>query len=194
MRFSRIAPFLLAASLAACTATVTETTKAPEPNGKPVGLPGGVVRTDGVGDIHLSFAGEAKCTSTTEAQAARALAATNAARAAKGLAPMRTSPLAQKAAEAHACDMARRGTMTHRGSTTKGPADRMKKLGYKPALVAENIAAGAFTFDRTMNEWTASPGHLANIVIPGVKDFGVGYATAADGKSIFYAAVYGQPR
>jgi len=153
-----------------------------------------VVRTDGKSDIQVAAAGNATCRSATPAEAAHALAVTNAARAAKGLQPMRLNARAQRAAEKHACEMAMRGVMTHAGTKAAGPSARMKAEGYRPRLVAENIAAGRFTLERTVQEWSASPGHLANIVIPRVRDFGVGYAVGADGRTIFYAAVYGQPR
>jgi len=194
MRFCHIAAIALVAGLAACTTPPKSTEPVHQtPVGKP-GLPGGVVRTDGKQDIQVAWPGKAHCRTTSEAELSRALAATNAARKSKGLAPMVANAKAQQAAEKHACDMASRGVMTHVGKTTKGPSARLKEEGYKPQLAAENIAAGAFSFDRTMREWTASPLHLDNIVIPGVKDFGVGYAVSADGRSTFFAAVYAQPR
>ncbi|KGJ04213.1 hypothetical protein IT41_10960 [Paracoccus halophilus] len=130
----------------------------------------------------------------TAEEIGRALIATNNARAGQGLKPLQINRSAQAAAEAQACDMANRGTMTHAGSATKGPSARIKAQGYKPTVTAENIAAGRFNLDQATMEWVASPKHLANIVIPGLKDFGTAYATGADGKTGFHVAVYAQPR
>lgn len=157
-------------------------------------LPRGYVRTDGHGDIAVSLAGAASCTRTTPAEAAASVAAANTARARRGLAPLVNDPRLQRAAEDHACEMARRGTMTHVGTATKGPSARVKKLGYRPAITSENIAAGRMDLGRVIAEWTGSPDHLSNIVIPGLRHHGIGHAVAVDGKSTFWAAVYAQPR
>lgn len=156
-------------------------------------LPGRVVWTDGHGAINLATAGEPSCPATTPTDAATALAATNAVRARHGLAPLATDPTLQRVAELHACDMAARGAMTHEGSTTRGPMARAKQQGYRPRLIAENIAAGRFGLDRTLAEWSASPGHRANITIGSVRAFGIGHALAADGKTVFWASVYAAP-
>lgn len=157
-------------------------------------LPSGIVRTDGHGELYLVASGNARCLATNAAEAEAALAATNATRAAQGLAPLKTDPRLQRAAEAHACDMAQRGAMTHAGGKSKGPMGRIKPLGYAPRLAAENIAAGRFDLDRVLAEWSSSPGHRANITISGIRDFGIGQAVAADGKTMFWAAVYAQPK
>ncbi|NHF74685.1 CAP domain-containing protein [Paracoccus sp. 12-3] len=152
------------------------------------------MRTDGHGEILVAAAGQARCVPTSPAAAAAALAATNRARAARGLAPLRTNARLQRAAEAHACEMAKRGAMTHAGTKTTGPMARAKVQGYAPRLTAENIAAGRFDLSRVLAEWSSSPDHLSNIVISGTQDFGIGQAVAADGKTTFWAAIYGKPR
>ncbi len=157
-------------------------------------LPRGIVRTDGHGEIVAAAAGQAHCATTSPDAAAAALAATNRARAARGMAPLRTNARLQRAAEAHACEMARRGAMTHAGTKTTGPMARAKGQGYAPRLTAENIAAGRFDLGRVLSEWSRSPDHLSNIVIPGTQDFGIGQAVAADGKTTFWAAIYGKPK
>ncbi|MFD1797735.1 CAP domain-containing protein [Paracoccus aurantiacus] len=156
-------------------------------------LPKGIVRTDGHEDIYVASAGRAQCLQTAAADAATALASTNASRAQHGLAPLRTDPRLQRSAESHACDMAQRGTLTHAGGKSKGPMGRVKQRGYKPRLAAENIAGGRFDLGRVMSEWSSSPGHRSNMMIAGLRDFGIGKAVAADGKIVFWAAVYAQP-
>ena len=157
-------------------------------------LPRGIVRTNGHGEIMAAAAGQAHCVATSPAAAAAALAATNRARAARGLTPLRTNARLQRAAEAHACEMAMRGAMTHAGTKTTGPMARSKGQGYAPRLTAENIAAGRFDLGRVLAEWSSSPSHLSNIIIPGTEDFGIGQAVAAAGKTTFWAAIYGKPK
>lgn len=193
MRLPLLHAFSLMVLLAACAATPPETATSTAPD-TTVGLPGKIVRTDGEGSLQLLEGGAARCNLISDDEIRRALTVTNNARARQGLAPLQTNPKAQAAAEAQACDMAARGAMTHAGRSTTGPAARIKAQGYKPIVTAENIAAGRFGFDQASAEWVASPKHLANIIIPGLRDFGAAYAIGADGKTGFYAAVYAQPR
>ncbi|WP_254368123.1 CAP domain-containing protein [Paracoccus sp. Z118] len=144
--------------------------------------------------MQLLDAGQATCRPTTAAENAAGVAATNRARAARGLGPVRADARLAEAAAKHACDMAQRGRMTHIGSSTHGPSPRVKAAGYAPSVTAENIAAGHFDLNRVLAEWNQSSGHLSNIVIPQVRDFGIGSAVGADGKTRFWAAVYGAPR
>ncbi|SDE57238.1 Uncharacterized conserved protein YkwD, contains CAP (CSP/antigen 5/PR1) domain [Paracoccus isoporae] len=157
-------------------------------------LPSGIVYMKEPRDIQVSAPGTAQCHRTTAADAAIALAATNAARQSRGLAPLRTNPRLQRAAEAHACEMARNGMMTHRGRGGTGPSARVKKAGYAPRITAENIAAGHFDVGRVQKEWTRSPGHRANIMIGGLQDYGIGRAVAEDGKASYWVAIYGSPK
>ncbi|UXU75040.1 MULTISPECIES: CAP domain-containing protein [unclassified Paracoccus (in: a-proteobacteria)] len=138
--------------------------------------------------------GQVRCVQP-DAQANRlAAAATNATRRSHGLPPVSPNATLARAAARHACDMARRGVMSHRGSGTRGPMQRLKAQGYRPRLAAENIAAGPFAQDRVLREWERSRGHLANILIPQLRDYGIGHAIGADGRTIYWAAVYGAPR
>lgn len=71
---------------------------------------------------------------------------------------------------------------------------RLKQEGYRPSIAAENIAAGPWGQDRVLVEWSRSSGHLANILIPQVRHYGIGKALGADGKTVYWAAVYSAPR
>ena len=157
-------------------------------------LPSGIVRTHGKGDVAVIAAGQATCLRTSPKQAAAAMAAANQLRTQRGLAPLRSNPRLQRAAEAHACEMARRGLMTHAGTSSRGPSGRLKQLGYAPRITSENIAAGGLNLNQTLREWHSSPAHLWNVVIPGLRHHGIGHAVGADGKSLFWAAVYAQPQ
>lgn len=157
--------------------------------GEGAGAPGG-----SASDVQATAPGRASCLTTSAGQQAAGVAATNALRRSRGLGPVSPNAALAQAAARHACDMAERGRMTHAGSRSAGPSDRVKALGYAPSVTAENIAAGPFDLDRVLAEWNASPGHVGNIVIPQMRDFGIGQAVAADGRTRFWAAVYAAPR
>ncbi|MFB2594135.1 CAP domain-containing protein [Paracoccus sp. p4-l81] len=180
MRTTTLLALPLIAALAACTTTRTV---------QPATSHG----SSDYPDVQASAPGKATCVATTAADNAAA-AATNAARARSGLAPVKANDRLAKAAAAHACDMAQRGLMAHQGSTTTGPSQRVKAQGYRPALTAENIAAGPFDRARVLAEWNGSQGHLSNIMIPSLREVGIGRAIGSDGRTVFWAAVYAQPR
>lgn len=144
--------------------------------------------------VQVGSPGEATCLATTPARNIAGAAATNRPRSGAGLPQVSPNPQLARAAAAHACDMARRGRMTHIGSTTSGPADRLRLLGYTPRITAENIAAGPFPLQRVLNEWNTSQGHLDNILLPQVRDYGIGQAIAADGRTVYWSAIYAAPR
>lgn len=145
-------------------------------------------------DIQVTQPGTATCITTSAQDSQTGASAANSVRARAGLAPLRVNDLLSKAAADHACDMAQRGRMTHQGSITSGPAQRVKSLGYAPKLTAENIAAGPFSLDRVLTEWNRSEGHLVNTLIPQTREFGIGQAIGTDGKTRFWAAVYAAPK
>lgn len=145
-------------------------------------------------DVQVIASGEATCLATTRDQNRIGAHRTNSVRSRVGFASVEPNDILAMVAAGHACDMAKRGRMTHVGSKTSGPGARVKVLGYKPALTAENIAAGPFDLQRVLHEWNRSPGHLENILIPNIRDYGIGQAIGADGKTRFWAAVYAAPR
>lgn len=144
-------------------------------------------------DVQATTPGKANCLSTSAADAAAAVAQTNQTRRSRGLAPLTVDARLMAAAQAHACDMAGRGLMSHRGSQTTGPMKRLKANGYNPRIVAENIGAGPYDQPRILSEWSKSAGHLENILIPETRNFGIGRALGSDGKTMFWAGVYAVP-
>ncbi|MBK4216216.1 CAP domain-containing protein [Paracoccus caeni] len=145
-------------------------------------------------DVQATAPGQATCLRTTHSQNQAGAAATNAMRARSGLPPVRPNPTLSRVAAEHACDMAQRGRMTHRGSSSAGPGPRVKAAGYAPSITAENIAAGPFDQGRVLSEWNRSSGHVANLLIPQMRDYGIGQAIGADGRTRFWSAVYAAPR
>lgn len=194
-----VLPVLACLAFAACAPTpATAPAEKPGAQNGAANLPRGIQRTDGKGPVVLGGGGGAvDCRKTLPEEATRALAATNAQRGSGGLSALRYNAKLQKAAEDHACDMAKRGVMEHAGAGTAGPGQRVKALGYKPAITAENISAGSvslFDLDGAVRQWAASPGHAANIMLPQISEFGVGRAYSADGRIAYAAAVYAAPR
>ncbi|MDO5658192.1 MAG: CAP domain-containing protein [Paracoccus sp. (in: a-proteobacteria)] len=144
--------------------------------------------------VQAARPGQPHCVATSRDDARQALEATNALRRQHGLRPLRVNAALAAAAAGHACDMAARGLMTHEGRAGGGPAQRARAAGFQPRTTAENIAAGPFTLERVVAEWNRSPGHMGNILLPQIRDFGIGRAVAEDGKTVFWAAVYAAPR
>lgn len=103
--------------------------------------------------VQAAAPGPAQCFATSAAENAAAARATSRQRAAGNLPPVRADARLARAAAKHACDMARRGLMAHGGSRTRGPAQRAKGAGYRPAVTAENIAAGPFDLARVLGAW-----------------------------------------
>ena len=145
-------------------------------------------------DVQASAPGKPVCYATTAAENAIGAAATNRARSRAGLTPVAPDSALARAAQQHACDMAARGRMAHRGSRSSGPAQRVKALNYLPSVTAENIAAGPFDLNRVLAEWNRSQGHLDNILIPQMRAFGIGRALGSDGRTVFWSAVYAAPK
>lgn len=143
--------------------------------------------------VQVGQPGAAACIPTSAAENQRIAARTNTARRQAGLPPVQSNSLLAEVAAGHACDMAERGRMTHIGSTTSGPGDRLRAQGYRPAISAENIAAGPFSLERVLHEWAISSGHLANMLLPQIRDVGIGQAVAADGRTRYWTAVYSAP-
>lgn len=159
-------------------------------------LAAGAISADANGSVRQSEkqAGAVRCLATSSRDNASGAEATSSVRRARGLPPVRANAKLAEAAARHACDMARRGVMSHRGSGTSGPSQRVRAAGYTPRITAENIAAGPFTHAAVHAAWEASTGHLANILIPQISEYGVGRAIGADGKTEYWAAVYSAPR
>jgi uncharacterized protein YkwD len=137
------------------------------------------------------------------AAARRVLALVNEARAAPrrcggtaypAASPLAYAPALERAAAAHARDMARRGALGHRGADGSTPGERVLRAGYRWLAVAENVAAGQRDADAVVRSWLASPGHCANIMSGEFTEMGVAFATdAASEAGIYWAQVFALP-
>jgi uncharacterized protein YkwD len=100
----------------------------------------------------------------------------NTERANRGLPALKQDPELTAAAQAHACDMGKRGYFAHEGRNGSTVMTRAKRQGYKACLIAENIALGQGDVAQVMASWMGSKGHRANILRRGVRATGVGVA------------------
>ena len=100
----------------------------------------------------------------------------------------------ERAALAHAQDMAANSHMGHKGPDGSMPPDRATRAGYAWVSIAENVAAGQTTAEEVVNTWLASPGHCANLMDPRYSDTGVAYAVNPTAeKGIYWAQVFAAP-
>jgi uncharacterized protein YkwD len=114
----------------------------------------------------------------------------NAERAAAGLPPLVLNPLLNDAAQRHAEDMLLRSYYSHSSPEGSTPGDRVRKSGYSPRLVGENIARGALSVNEVMDNWMASREHRKNILHSGFSDLGVGVAVGRN--SVGYTVLWVQ--
>ncbi len=120
-----------------------------------------------------------------EAVRRAALAAANARRRAAGRGPLRADPRLDRAAQAHAEDMVRRGFYAHRGPEGSSPLVRARRAGYRGVgAVGENIAKGLFTPEEAVERWMNSSGHRRNLLRRGATATGFGVAVGDDGREV----------
>ena len=163
------------------------------------GLAVGVVQAQSFGGAASTanrpiVTGTVQCFATTRRDNANGAATANAIRASRGLGDMRPNDKLAAAAARHACDMAQRNQMTHQGSRLRKPSHRVRAQGYRQTIVAENIGKGFDSAEQVQRAWVNSRSHLSNILLPQVEEFGIGRAVAADGRTVYWAAVYAAPR
>ena len=92
-------------------------------------------------------------------------------RARHGLGPVVVDSSLTRAAESQARVNAQAGRLSHElgGAFTS----RMAAAGYGRAHAAENLGAGATTFDEALARWKASTEHNKNMLIPQLSRIGI---------------------
>lgn len=107
---------------------------------------------------------------------ARVLTHVNAFRSDYGLIPLSRNRTLDRAAQAHADDMARRDFFAHQTPEGVGPAKRVDRVGYHWSRVLENLAAGQPTPREVVDGWINSKtGHREAMLDKAVREIGVGY-------------------
>ena len=107
------------------------------------------------------------------AQEAEVLSLVNQARAAKGCPALVVNPKLQAAAAGHAKAMSKQNFFGHKGKNGSTPGRRATAQGYNWSKVAENIAMGWPTPERTVQDWMASSGHRQNILDCSLRETGI---------------------
>ena len=90
--------------------------------------------------------------------------------------PLALNPKLNAAAQAHADDMAERSYYSHQSQDGRSANDRMRAQGYQSAITAENIAAGQQSAEEVVAGWLKSAGHCRNILMPDLREIGLGVA------------------
>jgi uncharacterized protein YkwD len=134
-----------------------------------------------------------KCATPARAsgEAARVVASVNAQRKAAGLSPVTLSSALTKTAQAHACDNAARGGISHTGTDGSNLTQRLRRQNYLITTAAENTGWGFGSAEQAMAFWMKSPGHRANILNPRMREIGLGLA---DGSRPSWVMVLGARR
>lgn len=115
---------------------------------------------------------------------------TNKERAKEGLPALRPNAKLFRAAREHSANMAAQGKLDHT-LDDKGPAERLKEVGYRSFGWGENVAFGPRDAAKVIAIWMDSPGHRANILGEQFDEIGVGAATDDRGVP-YYTQVFGR--
>jgi uncharacterized protein YkwD len=109
---------------------------------------------------------------------------TNSERKKAKLPPLAPNPVLFAVARAHTANMASQGKREH-VLDGKDVLKRLDDAGYDWASARENIATSKkSTLDEVMQAFMKSKGHRANILLPKLKEIGVGIVD--DGKGVVY--------
>jgi uncharacterized protein YkwD len=100
----------------------------------------------------------------------------NAERKAHGLPALKLSAKLDKAAQGHACDNAKRRSISHESSDGGTLKTRLRRVGYGFRTAAENTGRGFATGARAVEWWMHSPKHKTNILLRKAREVGVGIA------------------
>ena len=114
------------------------------------------------------------------------LAAVNAERRKAGRAPLALAPDLSRVAQAHACDMARRGYFSHTSPDGRGMSARLGQAGLSGlCAMGENIARGQRDVPSVMEGWMRSAGHRRNILDSDYTLVGFGRADGPNWVQVF---------
>ncbi len=130
--------------------------------------------------ICLGVAANAGCTIPSNANAMQQelLSHLNAERKARGLSALSLSAKLDKAAQGHACDNAKRKSISHTSSDGGTLKTRLRRAGYSFRTAAENTGRGFASGARAVEWWMHSPKHKDNILLRKAREVGVGIAVS----------------
>lgn len=130
--------------------------------------------------LGLASASQAGCTipSNSKAMQQELLSHLNAERKARGLPALVLSGKLDKAAQGHACDNAKRKSISHTSSDGGTLKTRLRRAGYAFRTAAENTGRGFASGARAVEWWMHSPKHKDNILLRKAREVGVGIAVS----------------
>lgn len=114
---------------------------------------------------------------------------TNQLRAARQQHQLRPDERLNRAAQRHACDLARRQVVSHRDAQGLRPRARIERAGFSACFSAENVALGTVSAANTVGSWQKSPGHARNQQDRRARSMGFGVARGADGR-LYWVGLY----
>jgi uncharacterized protein YkwD len=138
-------------------------------------------------ESRLVRAHSARAIAAVRLDPAAAAAEFNAYRASRGLASVRLDPALTAVAERQAKAMAAADAISH--DVAGSFASRLAGSGIVGSEAGENVGAGYMSLDEAMAGWRGSPGHDANLLMPGATRFGVAIAKDADSQYGIYWAM-----
>ena len=124
----------------------------------------------------VNIKGPSGCNYTTSSSYANQIAGLiNDTRTEAGLATLNVSAQLQAAAQGHSIDMACHNLLSHTGSDSSSPGERIAAAGY-PASLSSEIIYGSGYPQTAFDWWMSDPTHRNEILNASVTDMGVGYA------------------
>ena len=106
--------------------------------------------------------------------------------------PLAWVAAAERAAAAHAHDMAAHGQLRHPGSDGSLGGERLRRAGHVWASWAENLGQGPRDVDQVVAHWMASPSHCANMMNPRLTDMGMA-CRQRPGQAPYWALTLARP-
>jgi uncharacterized protein YkwD len=119
----------------------------------------------------------------------------NAERKEKGLPPITLNLRLCRVARTHAKDMQESRALTHLGSDGSTPEERVKRSGYKPLQVRENVGHGTSDSNAVLHRWiTQERVYHINLLDPNITEIGVGFVPAINAQQpAFWTVVLATP-
>jgi uncharacterized protein YkwD len=111
--------------------------------------------------------------SKTDLDLERARQLINAYRKQHGLKPLTLNTALTEAAKLHSRDLAKWDRISHYGSDGSNPWDRVKRVGYRAKVAAENVGTGQASIEEVLKGWEASPGHNKNLLLRDAEHMGI---------------------
>lgn len=109
--------------------------------------------------------------------------------------PLKPNTQLERAAQAHAADMAEHSYFSHTGRDGSQVGQRATRADYPWRRVGENLAAGQTTAAQAVQGWLDSPGHCANLMQSAFTETGLAYAVNLRSEGgIYWVQMLGTPR